>query len=60
MLYQLSYASPTHPETSRDAPTTMSQFGVDTLPLHALCGTEIKVSTRPPVEQTGLRIPSAR
>jgi hypothetical protein len=38
----------------------MSQFGVDTLPLHALCGTEIKVSTRPPVEQTGLRIPSAR
>ena len=48
MLYQLSYASPCHPEMLR-----RSEIHTDTLPLRALDGTEIKVSIPPQGEQTG-------
>ena len=48
MLYQLSYASPSHPETVRQP-----EIRAGTLTLRTNYGTEIKVSTHPPEEQTG-------
>ena len=49
MLYQLSYASPIHPET---APETL-QNRAGTLPLRTFYGTGTKVSIPPSAEQTG-------
>ncbi len=50
MLYQLSYASPSHRKPPR-APFFISQPRTDTLPLRAYYGTKIKVSTPAPAEQ---------
>ena len=47
MLYQLSYASPNHPENRPGVPEDLPHLGEGTLPLHALYGTEIKVSIPP-------------
>ena len=55
MLYQLSYASPNHPET---APETETCAG--TLPLRAYHGTVSKISTAGRAEQTGGRGDFAR
>ena len=52
MLYQLSYASPIHLETNLDAQKSIPMKRADTLPLRTFNGTEIKVSTPPPPEQT--------
>jgi hypothetical protein len=57
MLYQLSYASPFHPETTpKNSPETPKKTApaarTDTLPLRTHNGTEIKVSTPLPREQT--------
>ena len=56
MLYQLSYASPSHPEialkTSPESNETVPASRTDTLPLRTHNGTEIKVSTPPSAEQT--------
>ena len=56
MLYQLSYASPSHNRnTNSGNPETVPQSRTDTLPLRAYHGTKIKVSTPPPPEQTTKR-----
>ena len=52
MLYQLSYASPIH---SGNLPGRLKK-SADTLPLRTNYGTESKVSTGPPVEQTGSHV----
>ena len=56
MLYQLSYASPFHPETtpknSPETQKTVPAARTDTLPLRTHNGTEIKVSTPLSREQT--------
>ena len=55
MLYQLSYASPTHTENPADrsgCPKSMLKTRTDTLPLRTFNGTEIKVSTPGEGEQT--------
>jgi hypothetical protein len=58
MLYQLSYASPSHPgntlKTKFNGPKSIPKTRTDTLPLRTFNGTEIKVSTPPPWEQTRL------
>ncbi len=56
MLYQLSYASPFHPENRPETATTAPKNGMGTLPLHAPHGTEIKVSTAARREQTRLNL----
>ena len=56
MLYQLSYASPNHPENTLKTvrkPIQPYHKCADTLPLRTHNGTENKVSTPPPAEQTG-------
>jgi hypothetical protein len=49
MLYQLSYASPSHPEIApknrNEHPKPAPKTHTDTLPLRTFNGTEIKVST---------------
>ena len=45
MLYQLSYASPSHPENQCECPKSIPKMRTDTLPLRTFNGTEIKVST---------------
>jgi hypothetical protein len=59
MLYQLSYASPSRPETSLPNPETQQNKSkthrTDTLPLRTLNGTEVKVSTGLRREQTPRR-----
>ena len=54
MLYQLSYASPNHLENRPGVPEDLPNLGEGTLPLHALYGTEIKVSIPPRGGQTGV------
>ena len=51
MLYQLSYASPIHPKNRPGHPKARA----DTLNLRTYYGTEIKVSTPPPEEQTATK-----
>jgi hypothetical protein len=67
MLYQLSYASPSHPwrkfPQTKTKARNPSRSRADTLPLRTFHGTEIKVSTPPRAEQTspgGKRAGSSR
>jgi hypothetical protein len=53
MLYQLSYASPSTRKPKPNTGEPVPKKRTDTLPLRTFNGTEIKVSTPPPVEQTG-------
>jgi hypothetical protein len=57
MLYQLSYASPNppwnHAKNRFGRLKSIPQTRTDTLPPRTFNGTEIKVSTPPPREQTG-------
>ena len=58
MLYQLSYASPTHAENPADRSgylKSMLKTRTDTLPLRTFNGTEIKVSTPGGGEQTRIK-----
>ena len=52
MLYQLSYASPSHRKTAPGNFSSSRSRSTDTLPLRAYHGTKIKVSTPAPAEQT--------